>query len=265
MFPECLLIISTWNNEKKIIKDKINNAHVKVLYNQLPENLGYGNINAQILSTYNAIEFLKAENCDYILKSRTDCRIYRPNSIEYMINMLNVFKSNHPNQRSRIVACSSNTCKYRIYGITDILLFGETEEIKNYFEKIFYEDGLKLFGKQIEREKLVNFTPVVSEVYLCGKYLINKGEKLEWTLDHYWKCIKDLFIIVDYNSLDFFWKKYDWNFEQKFHKHYSEETNRSLDFLDWLYIYNAKEVKFNKKFQEKWEKSGNDFKKISIF
>lgn len=265
LYPECFLVISTWDTESAQNKLKLENVNIKVLYNNLPESLGYGNINAQILSTYNGINFLNSQGCKYIMKTRTDCRIFRPNAISYMINLLNVFENKKNSQKNRIIACSSNTCKYRIYGITDILLFGHVDDISIYFENKYFDEGLKLFGKKIEEEKIVNFTPVVSEVFLCAKYLINIGEKLDWTLEHYWNCVKDYFLIIDFNSIDFFWKKYDWNFEQKFHKHFTLETNRPIDFLDWIYMYGNDEIKFDKKFQEKWIKKGNDFEKISEF
>jgi hypothetical protein len=44
---------------------------------------------------------------------------------------------------SRIFASNIATCKYRVYGITDILLFGKTEEIEIYFKDEVEEDILK--------------------------------------------------------------------------------------------------------------------------
>ena len=93
LYPECFLVISTWDNESAQNKLKLENVNIKVLYNNLPESLGYGNINAQILSTYNGINFLNSQGCKYIMKTRTDCRIFRPNAISYMINLLNVFEN----------------------------------------------------------------------------------------------------------------------------------------------------------------------------
>ena len=47
------------------------------------------------------------------------------------------------------------------------------------------------------------------------EFLKRNGHNLEWTLDDYLRILRNRFIIVDSNSLDFLWPKYSF-FEERF-------------------------------------------------
>ena len=76
--------------------------------------------------------------------------------------------------------------------------------------------------------------------------------RLEWTLDDWWKKCKDIFCIFDTRSLDLFWYKYHWKHEQRFTTNYTSDFNQSLQFTDWLNIYNGKTKIYNQSNKEKW-------------
>ena len=74
---DCTIILSTW--EEKIIKflNEIKKLDIEVLINKKPNTSGWGNINYQTLSTYNAIKHAKLLGKKYVAKTRTDnCKIY---------------------------------------------------------------------------------------------------------------------------------------------------------------------------------------------
>ena len=237
IFPKTFIIISTWENS--YIDELETNEYIKVEKSKLPEEPGLANINYQIKSTSNAIKILKREGVRNILKTRTDCRIMKPNLKSYFLSLQKTFISENP-KHSRIFASSVATCKYRIYGLTDILLFGSTEEIEAYFKDETEEEILKNYSFK----KVINETAVMSEILLCARYLKIKGIKLDWTLEHWWYCLSKYFGIIDANSIDFLWYKYDWNFEQRFIRNYLFKSSRSIEFSEWLSLYNEFNLNF---------------------
>lgn len=255
IFPKTLVVISTWENS--YIDDLETDEYIKIKKSKLPDKPGLANINYQIKSTSNAIQILKKEGIKNILKTRTDCRIMKPNLKSYFLSLQKTFISENT-KHSRIFASNVATCKYRIYGLTDILLFGSTHEIETYFKDETEDEILKNYSF----EKVINETAVMSEILLCARYLKNKGIKLDWTLEHWWHCLSKYFGIVDVNSIDFFWYKYDWNFEQRFIRNYLFKSSRSIEFSEWLSMYN--EFNLNFKTLNYKEKFKYDEKKNTI-
>ena len=271
IFPSAYIIISTWNDEDGNIINTIKKLGVVVLLNDLPSKNGYGNINLQLVSAYNGIKYANDHNIKYCIKTRPDCRMYRSNIASYLIGLLDVFELNDKAKAlGRIIATSVNTCKFKIYGITDILLFGYTVDLMKYFDLQDFEEGLLeyRFGNY---PAIINGTPVVAETFLCARYLKKLGIELDWTLEHWWRCLKKYFCVIDADSIDLFWYKTDWKFEKRFYRSYASKSHRAVEFSDWLSLYSSKEISWDKiDYQEKWvidhNKSGNDtFQKISIF
>ncbi len=57
MYPNSIIILSTWNNEKKELVNEIKELGVYVIESELPTNNGHSNINYQLKSTIEAIKF----------------------------------------------------------------------------------------------------------------------------------------------------------------------------------------------------------------
>ena len=237
IFPKTLIVISTWENS--YIDELETNEYIQIERSKLPSEPGMGNINYQIKSTSNAIKIFKKKGIRNILKTRTDCRIMKPNLKSYLLSLQKTFCSENP-KHSRIFASSVATCKYRIYGLTDILLFGSTKEIEIYFKDETDQEILKNYSFK----RIMNETVVMSEILLCARYLKNKSIKLDWTLEHWWYCLSKYFGIIDASSLDFFWHKYDWHFEQRFIRNYLFKSSRSIEFSEWLSLYNEFNLNF---------------------
>ena len=150
IYPEAKVILSTWRgeNEKSILKAKEYGA--EVILNKKPNDYGYGqkassyNLNLQLISTKEGISLAKKLNYKYSIKTRTDMRLYKPNIFGFFISMMNLFPlENAKLQDKRIFVSSIATCKYRIYGLTDVLMFGKTKDMLNYWNVDFYEEGIK--------------------------------------------------------------------------------------------------------------------------
>ena len=209
------------------------------------------NVNLQIIST-SALNYAAKNNYEYSLKTRTDCRLYNPYSLVFLKSLLETFKTNNPqNQKSRILSSSIDTRIYRIYGLSDICLYSKTEDLKKYFSNENYEDSLKKLNIDINNP-IIKDTAVINEIFLCSRYLKNINLELDWTLDDWWKKCRDVFCVFDAKSLDLFWYKYHWQYEQRFINNYTSEFNQSLQFSDWINIYNSRTEFYNKSFKEKW-------------
>ena len=93
------------------------------------------------LMNSNLYEFkLNAENkinLKFILKTRPDIRINKNNLETYLLSLLKTFPLKEENNliNSRIIVPSLTTFKYRLYGLTDIVMFGHTNDLLIYFDK----------------------------------------------------------------------------------------------------------------------------------
>jgi len=83
------IIISTWGGELSNLKISfpIKNVKLKLIENKLPENLGNGNRNAQILSSRCGM-LQTDKDSDHVMKMRSD-QIFSSSSIEKMVRFYN--------------------------------------------------------------------------------------------------------------------------------------------------------------------------------
>ena len=114
---------------------------------------------------------------------------------------------------------------------------GKTVDLLEYFDPMYFEESLKKI--EVSKNYLFkNKTPVVAEIFLCARMLMKINNKLDWSLDDWWKSLKDYYCIIDNSSFDLFWYKYDWEYENRFLRTYSDKFARAIDFQDWLNLYN---------------------------
>jgi len=261
-FSGAKIVLSTWNDNNDLFLKKVNRLNIKVITSSYRENMFQG-FDHQIQTTTSAINFLKNKT-KYILKTRTDCRIYSPNCYKYLLSLIKTFplKKKSKKQKQRIVFSSLITPKFRIYGATDILVFGVSSDIDKYFSKEFFHESCKKY-KLGKFPRTFNGTLLTGEIMLCAKYLIKKNIKLKWSLRHWCEILKEYFIIADHNEIDLFWKKYSYENEGRFTSNYKNQTRRIITFGDWLNIYNNNfGVILNYKYKEKWKIIRKSFKYI---
>ena len=259
LFPNSVIILSTWDTD---IDKKFYNTYkdkIKIIINKKPENVLHST-DLQTISTSAAVKLAKDLNLKFCLKSRTDCRIYKKNTITYLKNLLTLFPINlkYESLKSRIISCSVDTRKYRVYGFSDIMLFGSTENISKYFLDESFERGIQKhkFGQY---PSVINETAVVHEIFLCARFLKNSNISIDWTLDDWWNKCRDIFCVVDPGTIDLFWYKFHWKYEQRFLTNYTSNFSQSLQFSDWLNLYFDKNHKFNEDKKEKWKIEGGLF------
>lgn len=254
IFKDVPIILSTWEDEckKEFLCEYEKYPNIKLIRNIKPKSSF--NVDFQTLSTNEALNFAKSKNVNYCLKTRTDTRIYKKNSIYFLKNLLKSFpvEKKYSEIENRIITCSIDTRKYRVYGLSDIFLFSSTENLIKYFEKKNFNSSLKDMGLG-NYPCIKNDTAVINEIFLCARYLQMNNIAINWTLEDWWNKCREIFCIIDPNFLDFFWYKYEWKYEQRFNNNYTSNFEQSIQFSDWLNLYQNPNFKFKEKFKEKWQ------------
>ena len=256
IFKNSIIIISTWKSEDIEKINTLKDENIYILFNDEPEK-SQSNIDHQIFSTNIALKFAMNHNAKYSIKTRADVRINKSNLETFFISLIKTFpvKSNSL-IKSRIVVPSLITFKFRIFSLSDIVMFGETDDLLQYFDLELFRDGLKKFDLN-EKKLLKNETPVVAEIFLCARFMNKLDNSINWNLESWWDSLKNYFCIIDNSSLDLFWHKYDWNYEYRYIRTYSDKFARAIDFQDWLSLYNNSE--------NNWHKSSDEHEKYDEF
>ena len=255
IFPDTLIIISTWDREDKEKISKFINKNTHVIFNETLDYKSPGNTDNQIISTYNALIYAKKNGIEYCIKQRTDFRINKNNIKSYLISLIKTFPLTKKNDfiKSRIIITSLGTFKYRLFSASDFFLFGNIEDLLLYFDKEPYKKSIIKYNFG-NLPCFQNETPVISEIFLSARYLKKIENKLEWSLDQWWQSLEEFYCVIDSSSLDLFWLKYDWEYEHRFAKNYSNYFSRSLEFSDWLTLYT--------KSQHGWKVASNDHERF---
>ena len=256
IFKNSIIIISTWKSEDIEKINTLKDENIYILFNDEPEK-SQSNIDHQIFSTNIALKFAMNHNAKYSIKTRADVRLNKSNLETFFISLIKTFpvKSNSL-IKSRIIVPSLITFKFRIFSLSDIVMFGETNDLLQYFDLELFRDGLKKFDLN-EKKLLKNETPVVAEIFLCARFMNKLDNSINWNLESWWDSLKNYFCIIDNSSLDLFWHKYDWNYEYRYIRTYSDKFARAIDFQDWLSLYNNSE--------NNWRKSSDEHEKYDEF
>ena len=238
IFPNSSIIISTWENENINLINTLKKENIFILFNKEPIK-SLSNIDHQIYSTNSALKFAKEIGAKYSIKTRADIRINKNNLETFLLSLIRTFPAKKNNYiKSRIIVPSLITFKYRIYSLSDIVMFGETEDLIKYFDRETFAEGLKKFNLN-ENNLLKNETPIIAEIFLCSRFVNNLEGKICWELNNWWTTLKNYFCVIDNSSLDLFWYKYDWEYEYRYLRTYSGKFARAIDFQDWLALYNG--------------------------
>jgi hypothetical protein len=234
-----LIIISTWKGEDPQTIKALTKLGAIVLENKKPEYSGIKHINLQIVSTVNGIKKAKELGATYILKTRTDQRMYAPNIEEFLCSIISLFPvAQGYEQQKRIIGVSLNTFKYRPYSISDMTLFGTLYDMERYFDVAEDKKTAPHFHtiRTWSEERLC-------EVYLSTNFLEKVGRKLSFTLKDSWEVYRDHFCIIDAQSLDLFWYKYEYWKEYPDRNYKEPKNTQELNFREWLILYSAMDNK----------------------
>ena len=223
IFPGSHLIVSTWIDSSPTALRQVAEV-AEVVTSEPPKNPGPSRNNYQLISTINGATRAVESGATYTLKTRTDQRIYSPESLRMMKRLLEVFPVNESwKLQKRLIVGSRNSFLRRLYGLSDFLMFGISSDVWQ-----FYNSSNPKYPSIIPE-------PTFPEVAMTANFL-QKNHHLAWTHDHYMKVLAECFLVVDSASLDHFWPKYSPK-EEKWRRYHSENRLEEISFASWLLIH----------------------------
>lgn len=250
LYENTEIILSIWEEPDKEYLKLLKKENIHIIENMKPFSGGFININYQISNTKSAVLKAKELNCKYVMKTRTDCRVYDSGVKNFLISMLNQFPSRNENslQKDRMIGIDINTHKYGI-GISDVFQFGSMEEMEKMWTVSFYEKTISReeYCKNIEKKSnaIDRYHLEFSECYLLKRYMEKNKILLKPTLESYYKVLKENFIIIDASMINLYWNKYLGD-EYKGWKNYERKiANSAMSFRDWFTIFSNEEIIVN--------------------
>lgn len=236
LFKEHKLILSTWSDSDSNILENIKKLGIEVVLNIKPKNEGISNINLQIVSTSAGIKKAKKLGCKYVLKTRTDQRIYSSLSISLCYFFIKQFPlSAEHKQNERIISFNFNTFKFRPYSISDMINFGHINDMIKYW---CIELDERSQSELIIEERHLEWSKLrYAEVYLVTSFMNSINRKINWTLEDSWKVMSENFCILNINDIDLYWSKYS---SKEFrHLNYKKNKYEQFNFSDWLILQHS--------------------------
>lgn len=237
-FKDAIIIASVWDDESPDLLDKITRTGAVVLLNKKPAFAGVSHINYQITTSINGILKARELGAQYVLKTRTDQRIYGLNMLDYFFNLIKQFPlKNIQVQKQRLIVPNLNTFLFRLYGISDMMMFGHVEDMILYWNA--EHDHRHLTHENTSGLSIGDFARKrACEIYLCTEFLKKTGKEPGWDIADSWRVFADNFCIVDYHTIDLYWPKYAPHQEFRNSYYQANNTHQLITFADWLALYN---------------------------
>jgi hypothetical protein len=238
VYPNAKIILSTWKDEaKKLDKNKLNDLKVDVLLNTKPDNVGISNINLQLVSTIAGINFASDQGVKYVLKTRTDQRVCK--SLDFLGHMRNLqtnFPISNDKMENRLIVASTNSFKSRLYGVTDMYMFGSISDMKLFWQIPTEQKSETLH--EVKTDPVYFISNKQAEGYLVNHFFNSIDFSPSWSVENSHYFLSQFFCIVDKEQLDLFWLKYERFIESFFFVGKNDAKNwERFEFVDWLKAY----------------------------
>jgi len=240
--PGTQLILSTWADTEPAILGRARDLGVTVVLSDKPAIPGLFNVNMQIVSAAAGVRRAVEDGAEWILKTRTDQRLYAPDALAFLVALAQAFPivAETP-QRHRIIGVGAGSLKFAPYHPTDQTLFGSAPDMLAYWTPPLREtaevegSASELFGS-LPIGRLCR--QAAAESYLASQFLTRIGRPLDWTLEDSWAAYRDHFCFADLATTDFFWEKGQIYSQREHSFVYEAMSNRAdMGFRDWLLLY----------------------------
>ncbi|WP_269622119.1 hypothetical protein [Prochlorococcus marinus] len=245
IYPEAPIYLSTWDHCLQNNLQSLKKININIISSQYRKpSTGFGNMNLQIIGNKNGMVNIIKHNIKYTLTTRTDQRFYSYNVLKYLKEIHALFDdySNDNNEKDlqikRLIGLSFNTFLYRIYGLSDMFLFGLSNDVHNYWDSDYDKRIFKEMDLEIQTQKEWSEQRIY-ECYFMTEFLKRNGHQITWRLDDYWKILRERFIIIDSSALDFFWPKYS-HLEERWKNYNKNILFKEITNSDWLLLKNFK-------------------------
>lgn len=216
VFPEAKIILSTWEEEKGCPQfERFYTLPIEIVFSKPPQEKGVLNVNYQVKSSYAGIMRAKELGYRYVMKTRTDFRIYADDCISYLYILTGMFPAKG-NSRKRIAVLQPFLDV--AYYIPDYILFGDIEDMLNFW------DTETPYPNQTD-----GMNP---EMLMFTRYIKSLGSYVEKPLENLKDYVDMLcreFIIVDPAVYKYYWKKYSYEGSVLY-----QESINQLTASDWF-------------------------------
>ena len=238
VYPNARIILSTWREElKKLDQNKLVELKVDLLLNTKPEYVGVSNINLQLVSTSAGLNFASDYGVKYVLKTRTDQRVCK--SLDFFGHMHNLqinFPISNDKMENRLIIASTNSFKSRLYGVTDMYMFGNISDMKLFWQ-IPPEEKSEMLP-QVNTDPVYFISNRQAEGYLVNHFFESIGFSPSWASEDSHYFLAQFFCVVDKEQLDLFWLKYERFIESfAFFRQNDAKNWERFEFADWLKAY----------------------------
>lgn len=238
VYPNARIILSTWKDEaKKLDSNKLHELKVDVLLLTKPDYVGISNINLQLISTIAGINFASDQRVKYVLKTRTDQRVCKSlDFLGYMRNLQTNFPIANDKMENRLIVASTNSFKSRLYGVTDMYMFGSISDMKLFWNIPLEQESETLH--EVKTDPVYFISNKQAEGYLVNHFFKSIDFSPSWSMEDSHYFLSQFFCIVDKEQLDLFWFKYERFIESFafFRKNDAKNWER-FEFSDWLKAY----------------------------
>lgn len=209
IFPNARIVLSTWNSECKTTLEKINKIGVEIVISKVPEVPGKSNVNLQLKSTKAGLAHLSSDT-KYILKTRTDHRIYSlDNWLEYLTNICESSTS-ETRLEKKLIVCNLNMYRSRRYVVSDMFMFGRTKDISTFWDIPHQIDDPNV---RFDRDC---FGFHGAETYLMRHFLKSVAWNVVADKADSKFFLRSYFSIVDKDVIGLFWLKYNHFYDRKY-------------------------------------------------
>lgn len=277
MYPNITIVLSIWDYEfDEHIELLCSKYDVHLLANTVPGKSGLGHVNYQLKGTHEAIKFIQKKYnglIKYVLRTRTDQRIYLDDFLTYLKNSLITYAcTDHTGKLSdRIVVVGSpiNSYIWLPFHLCDFMTFSTINNIEKIYsaEYDLHENGIQNvkwftffkniitkyelvlpnhYSSKIEKLNRISDKIYSAEIFLFKNFYNKNIESIhaDTLVQQYHSFVKECLVVVDEKTLLLDWPKYLFYIEQKnvFSKGFG-----GLSHTAWLNIYASQKDKKNEK------------------
>lgn len=236
-FANTILIVSTHTDADVTLIQQLRDEGAITTQCERPSGRGLGNVNLQVVTAIAGIKLAKELGAEYVYKTRTDQRMYAVNIHEFFLNLLHTFPVVAGyTQKYRIIASGFLSLKYVPYLITDMFQFGHIDDMLAFWDapvdtRTAVVKPVLTVADAIEAR--------IAESYLVTEYLKRLGRNTSGTIADSWQVYADHFCIVDRETLDLFWYKYDFYHEYQKKDYAGVSNSQLLNFAEWFNLYSG--------------------------
>ena len=247
-FPKSKIILSTWVGISESLLNEFAALDCICILSQLPENAGYTNFNLQLTTVKAGLEKAAAFNTKFLIKTRTDQRIYEPNALIFLGELWTIFKvKSNLGLTGRIFILGSSTYKNIPFHIGDMMQFGAHDDLRLFWDVPFQNftltrgNHLDMFSGKLTLGEFINLETSTPEIYL-GKNLwrnLYKSNPLDGDIErNYNQLLSDVIGFFDASQVQLYWPKY--SSIENLYIEGRDLLKETVTFSDWFLFSNKK-------------------------